>query len=225
MCEKLTLAVVLCPDELLPTLMASTSAQACCATVPIARLDSMAPVLNSSSQSPPSAAAPVRSSLAATSAPVSWARPPTSARPSALAATSQPYSSTSASALSASPQLAIWAARANRVSPLSAVAPSSTRPALPWERMCTAATSVRPSSACEITAMPSSSAPIRITSRSTPASPSVSSKRAPMSVSASSTPASTKTSSWRTPSCSVPAARVLALSTAPGVDSGIRSAE
>ena len=65
---------------------------------------SISPVVRSRSQSPPLSKAPVKSSEAATSAPVSSAKRETKSAPSSPAPTSQPYRRISPSGLSDSPQ-------------------------------------------------------------------------------------------------------------------------
>ncbi|MDH5515753.1 MAG: hypothetical protein OEY45_11405 [Gammaproteobacteria bacterium] len=81
---------VVLPVELESTVTASTPDQLLCTSLLIATVVSIEPVEYSSSQSPPSCALPVRSSEAATSAPVSVARELTSNCPSEEPARLQP---------------------------------------------------------------------------------------------------------------------------------------
>ena len=70
--------------------LTSTSSYFCCKSILTARSVSIEPVEYSSAQSPPSSALPVRSSEAATSAPVSCARVFINSSPSTVEARSQP---------------------------------------------------------------------------------------------------------------------------------------
>jgi hypothetical protein len=111
---------------------ASTPAHAACSPALGATAVSIVPDAYSSAQSPPSQAAPVGSTLAATSAPVSRASASTSVWPSGSAARSQPYSSRSAFASSAAPQAAKVLACARIVRRSSVAVPICIEPGSPW---------------------------------------------------------------------------------------------
>ena len=81
--------------------IANVPCHCCCMISLTAIFVSILPVWNSSSQSPPSCALPVRSLDAATSAPVNCASAFTRDWPSLLAARSQPYNNRSPSAVKA----------------------------------------------------------------------------------------------------------------------------
>ena len=207
--------------------MASVPAQASCSCAVGARLASIAPLRYSSVQLPSNCAAPVRSVLAATSAPVSSARSRTSCWPTAVWAKSQPYSSRSASPVSARDHDATWSARASRVCPSSRALPSSIWPSLPCASTCTAETSLRPASVSVIRANPSWSAAIVMISIARPLSRCA--FRSSSSVCASGTDRSTKTISLLRPTASFAGCCTACCSAMPpaasATTSGARSAE
>ncbi len=115
---------------------------------------SIEPVVFSSSQSPPSAAFPVKSVDAATSAPVISLRRFTKFSPISPAATSHPYSKISASSVSTLRHCCIWLLKLSKLSPFRMSEPSWTLPALPCEIIWTAATFCLLASVSVICSMP-----------------------------------------------------------------------
>ena len=135
--------------------VASTPPHEACSIRLGATAASINPVRYSSAQLPPAAAAPVRSVLAATSAPVNAARSFTKCWPAAVSATSQPYSRRSAPGASALLQAAISPARRSSVCSSSVVLPSCNTPSPPCANTCIALMSSRPASVAPIKSSPS----------------------------------------------------------------------
>ena len=185
------------------TSVASTPCHCDCRLAPKATADSTCPTFCSSTQSPPRASAPVRSSLAATSAPVSKDKSERSCRPASSAARSQPYSSRSPSLVKACDHPTMSPARSDRLSASSTVAPSCKAPAWPWLKTCTASRSLCAPSQSLTCEMPSALGSSRTMSSTRPSASACCRSKA-IRPSASSMPASTKATSWRVPLACVP---------------------